>query len=66
MTSHDFSFLHRDQQLDLLWHDGFVIEEEHYDNRYTYILYRLESFFVEFLRLIWILTQNTVIIEQER
>jgi hypothetical protein len=46
MTFREFNKLHKDQQLDYLWQQGFVIRERK-NGRYSYILYRLDSFFVE-------------------
>jgi len=46
MTLHQYNRLHKEQQLDSLWSEGFIIGERQ-NERYSFILYRIDTFYVE-------------------
>ena len=46
MTIHQFNNLDKEQQLESIWHNGFIIGERE-NGRYSFILYRIDTFYVE-------------------
>jgi hypothetical protein len=46
MKFHAFNKLHKEQQLEFLWDKGFLMGERIFE-RYSYLLYSIDTFYVE-------------------